>query len=1015
MNGDIGKHNSGAAYTGAGPESMGSPMPGPPGAAPLPGAHHHHPHDYSIASAGPSVAPPIPVVNGVAEIAEGPMAGAPDITGAPPTHPPPPNQSQQAPAYPLPQLKQMLSQQLEYYFSRENLANDTYLLSQMDNDQYVPIWTVANFNQVKKLTKDIKLITEVLRESPNVQVDEEGIKVRPNHKRCIVILREIPDNTPLEEVKNLFSGENCPKLISCEFAHNSSWYVTFESDEDAQRAYRFLREEVREFQGRPIMARIKAKPMCRPPMGPGVVPAPPKNGFRATPPPQAVFDPASFPPGQQRFVYANGAPGQPPVPAAAAAAAAPPYNQLVYGPYQQQYPNTAYVTAWPPSATGFFDISSVFQVNGLAPQQFKPQNNYRGSGQNRPRNKQRGGQSQQQSSSSNDQQGPSHSSNNGSNNSNSSSNQPQQQQQQSRVPSTSHRSSSPSGPQQQQQQQQYHHGHQQHHQQQPQAHYPNQGNNGTTPKMSSKMAGNEGAARPPVPEPLESYPPQHPTHPGAIYGGPILPSSGGIPTGMHHHPENAGPADMYRFAPPAPFVLKEVVPPRHRRKKRDEDAPGGGLSGGANSAASAAALHHANGAGMGGVAASAQTQTGPIVAGAKSQFDLVEEAFPPLPGMDVSNGPAPAKTQYQQQPQAQQQQQQPAQQQQLQQQHHHHHNHLNHVGGATYSNPSAASHYYPPPGGHSKTEGSTQTMDAAAPPPNNAASAWGENRLADVVKGVAKTKGGSAIKGETGLKETTEEARCGSPPAPHPDDATAAIELLSSVGMTPPSSPQSKPPPSASLPAKCTMSDKSTKTDDVLLNGCERDAGPTTTNAATMTTVMVQTEAAHRSGVTTITTYTRQESKSGCPPPVQAPSPPLVDQPGHPPRMSYAQVAQHHKENQSKGGGGGKQTANVSTATPQIDNKPIECVPVVPKGTSSSTGATPRNSQMLPERDNIVRDTRDMNYKGDGPRIGSSRNNSQSSGSGGAPTNNRRRKPEVRQSTQLRDFVTVTAAPRSPK
>jgi la-related protein 4 len=48
-------------------------------------------------------------------------------------------------------------------FSRENLASDTYLLSQMDNDQYVPIWTVANFNQVKKLTTDIKLITDVLR------------------------------------------------------------------------------------------------------------------------------------------------------------------------------------------------------------------------------------------------------------------------------------------------------------------------------------------------------------------------------------------------------------------------------------------------------------------------------------------------------------------------------------------------------------------------------------------------------------------------------------------------------------------------------------------------------------------------------------------------------------------------------------------------------------------------------------------------------------------------------------
>lgn len=137
---------------------------------------------------------------------------------------------------------------LFFFCCRENLANDTYLLTQMDNDQYVPIWTVANFNQVKKLTKDINLITDVLRDSPNVQVDEEGLKVRPNHKRCIVILREIPDNTPLDDVKALFNGENCPAFISCEFAGNSNWYVTFENDDDAQKAYKYLREEVKEFQ-----------------------------------------------------------------------------------------------------------------------------------------------------------------------------------------------------------------------------------------------------------------------------------------------------------------------------------------------------------------------------------------------------------------------------------------------------------------------------------------------------------------------------------------------------------------------------------------------------------------------------------------------------------------------------------------------------------------------------------------------------------------------------------------------
>lgn len=58
-----------------------------------------------------------------------------------------------------------------------------------------------------------------------------------------------------QEVENLFSGESCPKFVSCEFAHNNSWYVTFDTEEDAQKAYCYLREEVRTFHGMPIMVR----------------------------------------------------------------------------------------------------------------------------------------------------------------------------------------------------------------------------------------------------------------------------------------------------------------------------------------------------------------------------------------------------------------------------------------------------------------------------------------------------------------------------------------------------------------------------------------------------------------------------------------------------------------------------------------------------------------------------------------------------------------------------------------
>lgn len=39
---------------------------------------------------------------------------------------------------------------------------------------------------------------------------------------------------------DLFSGGKCPNFLSCEFAENSCWYVTFESEEDAHKVLEYF-------------------------------------------------------------------------------------------------------------------------------------------------------------------------------------------------------------------------------------------------------------------------------------------------------------------------------------------------------------------------------------------------------------------------------------------------------------------------------------------------------------------------------------------------------------------------------------------------------------------------------------------------------------------------------------------------------------------------------------------------------------------------------------------------------
>jgi len=69
----------------------------------------------------------------------------------------------------LPALMALLTTQVEYYFSVDNLLKDMYLRRRMDSQGFVPLDFIAAFNRIKHLSVDIELIKLVCQQSSVVQ------------------------------------------------------------------------------------------------------------------------------------------------------------------------------------------------------------------------------------------------------------------------------------------------------------------------------------------------------------------------------------------------------------------------------------------------------------------------------------------------------------------------------------------------------------------------------------------------------------------------------------------------------------------------------------------------------------------------------------------------------------------------------------------------------------------------------------------------------------------------------
>ncbi|GLU11780.1 hypothetical protein SLE2022_285020 [Rubroshorea leprosula] len=85
-------------------------------------------------------------------------------------------------------LRANIVKQIEYYFSDENLQNDHYLISLMNDQGWVAISAIADFKRVKRMCNDIPFILNALLTSSTVEV--QGDKIR----RCNEWFKWIPAN-----------------------------------------------------------------------------------------------------------------------------------------------------------------------------------------------------------------------------------------------------------------------------------------------------------------------------------------------------------------------------------------------------------------------------------------------------------------------------------------------------------------------------------------------------------------------------------------------------------------------------------------------------------------------------------------------------------------------------------------------------------------------------------------------------------------------------------------------------
>lgn len=118
---------------------------------------------------------------------------------------------------PTDELKDKIIKQVEFYFSDANILKDAFLLKHVRRNKlgYVSLKLITSFKKMKSLTKDYRVVAYSLRQSDQLEVNEEGKKVRrknpvPEYDETTpsrsVLAINLPMETPsIENIAEMFS------------------------------------------------------------------------------------------------------------------------------------------------------------------------------------------------------------------------------------------------------------------------------------------------------------------------------------------------------------------------------------------------------------------------------------------------------------------------------------------------------------------------------------------------------------------------------------------------------------------------------------------------------------------------------------------------------------------------------------------------------------------------------------------------------------------------------------------